>query len=160
MALSDRVTISWNAGPKGRAGQGGVSHTAGNAAKLTAANIVAQDAALTAYATDIQPLSQAKVSRQAFDHGTDVAYTPPTTPQNKGFKWVVTMQETLGMKRFFTHTIPSADTSGTHVLPNTLDMNPADADWMAYTTSANNLLTTPDGGVMSLQNATLLTRRR
>lgn len=160
MALTDRTTLSWNAGPKGRAGQGGVATTKSNAVRLTAANIVAQDAALVAWSNAALPLSKAVITRFSFDHGTNRGPILPTTPQNKGEKWIVTMQETAGNTRFFTHSIPSADESGTHVLPNTLDMNPADADWIAYVTAANNLLTTPDGGAMTLVTATLLTRRR
>lgn len=160
MALTDRATISWDAGPKGRAGQGGKATTRGSAAKLTSANIVAQDAALDAWRTAIGPLSRAVVARDAFDHGVNISHVSPTTPLNKGEKWVVTMGESAGNQRFFTHTIPAADESGTHVLPNTLDWNPADADWIAYKSAADALLTTPDGGAMVLQVATLLTRRR
>jgi len=160
MALTDRATISWNAGPKGRAGQGGKATTRSNSAQLTAGNIAAQDTANLNWATAIAPLSKAVVTRRAVDHGVNLTATPPTTPQNKGEKWVITMSEVAGNQRFFTHTIPSADETGTHVLPNTLDWNPADADWIAYKTAADAYLTTPDGGIMSLTFATLLTRRR
>lgn len=160
MALTDRVTLSWNAGPKGRAGQGGKATTKGSAAQLTSGNIVAQDAAIGAWATAADALSKAVITRFSFDHGTNLTPTLPTVPQNKGEKWVVTMQESAGNTRFFTHSIPSADESGTRVLPNTLDYNPADTNWVAYTTASNALLTTPDGGAMTLVAATLLTRRR
>jgi hypothetical protein len=160
MALTDRTTLSWNAGPKGRAGQGGTAKTSGSSAKLTSGNIVAQDGFLSSWALAAAPLSKAVITRQSIDHGTNLSPTLPTTPQNKGEKWVVTMQEVTGNMRVFTHTIPSADESGTHVLPNTLDYNPADADWIAYISAANAFLTTPDGATMGLKFATLLTRRR
>jgi hypothetical protein len=160
MALTDGVTITWNCGPKGRAGQGGKASTGGSTARLTSANIVAQDAAMASWASAIAPLSKAVVASTGIEHGVGVSNVVPGTPQNKGEKWVVTMLESAGNKRFFTHTIPSADESGTHVLPNTLNYNPADADWIAYTSAANAFLTTPDGNAMVLNFATLLTRRR
>jgi len=160
MALTDRATISWNAGPKGRAGQGGKATTKGSSAQLTSGNIVAQDAAIGAWATAADSLSKAVITRFDISHGTNLTPTLPTTPQNKGEKWVVTMQESAGNTRYFTHTIPSADESGTRVLPNTLDYNPADSNWVAYVSAANAFLTTPDGGAMTLVAATLLTRRR
>jgi hypothetical protein len=100
------------------------------------------------------------VTRQSIDHGVDIAPTLPTTPLNKGEKWVVTMKETGGNARTFTHSIPAADEGGTHVLPNTLNWNPADADWIAYVSAAEAFMKTPDGGSMLLTFATLLTRRR
>jgi hypothetical protein len=161
MALTDRATISYNCGPKGRAGQGGKATTRGSVIQLTSANIVAQDAAQATWANKAIPLTKAAVTRHATDHGLNPdPGTLPTTPQNKGEKWVITMQENTGNKRLFTHTIPSADETGTHVAANTLDWNPADADWIAYKAAAEAYLTTPDGGAMTLTFATLLTRRR
>jgi len=160
MALTDRAIISWNAGPKGRAGQGGKATTRGSSVRLTSGNIAAQEAALGAWGTSATALSKAVITRISIDHGTNLTPTLPTTPQNKGEKWIVTMQENAGNTRFFTHSLPSADETGTHVLPNTLDWNPADADWIAYKAAADGFLTTPDGGAMTLATATLLTRRR
>jgi hypothetical protein len=159
MAATDRVVLSMNAGPKGRAGQGGTCSTRGNSARLTAGNIVAQDAAVVAWSNAAQALTQATVVRYATDHGQDTGASLPTAPQNKGEKWVVTMVGSVDGRKF-THSIPSADESGTHKLPNTLDYNPADADWIAYVTAANALLQSPDGESLSFLTATLLTRRR
>lgn len=160
MALTDVAVLSYNCGPKGKAGQGGKASTRGSTAKLTAGNIVAQDAALTAWAAAANNLSKGVITRQSIEHGSNNAVTLPDVPQNKGEKWVVTMTETGGNGRIFTHSIPSADESGTRVLPNTLNWNPADTNWEAYATAAQAFLTTPDGNALTLTSATLLTRRR
>lgn len=159
MASADRVVISLNAGPKGRAGQGGPCSFRGNAAHLTAGNIVAQDAALVAFQGALSPLTLAQIKRYAFDHGQNTGLANPTVPQNKGEKWVTTMSGNVS-GRIFTNAIPSADESGTHKLPNTLDWNPADADWIAYKAAADALLTSPDAEALTFLEATLLTRRR
>lgn len=160
MALTDRVVLSWNAGPKAKAGQGGPASTRSSALKLTTANITGADVAIAAFAAAADLLSKAVVTRYAFDHGTDLSPTLPTAPQNKGRKWVVSMQETAGNMRFFTHTLPSADDSGGHVIAGTLNADLTNADWVTYATNANGLLTTPDGGAMTIKSATILTRRR
>lgn len=159
MAGVDRVALSWNAGPKGRAGQGGAATTRGSCAVLTAGNLVAQDAALAAWAAAADPLTLAVNTRYAIDHGNSTGNTLPTVPQNKGEKWVITMTGNV-TGRAFTHTLPSADESGTHKLPNTLDWNPADASWIAYKAAAEAFLTSPDAEALTLVFATLLTRRR
>lgn len=159
MALTDRVILSWNCGPKARAGQGGPATTRSSASKLTAGIIVAQDAALVAWETAAEALSNAVISRYAFDHGTNVTGSFPTAPLNKGEKWVVTMQETAGNQRFFTHTIPAA-LEGGNVETGTLNADLTATSWTDYATAVNALLTTPDGNAMSLVGATILTRRR
>lgn len=160
MALTDRVKISWDCGPKGIAGQGGKASTGGSCAQLTAGNIAAQDTALIAWETAAIPLSQGTAVGAFISHGVVDTSAPPTTPLNKGEKWVITMQENGGNARIFTHSIPAADETGTHKLPNTLNWDPTDADWIAYVTASEAFLTTPDGGAMTLRFATLLTRRR
>jgi hypothetical protein len=160
MALTDRATISYNCGPKNRAGQGGKATTNASVAQLTAGNIASQDTKLTAWSTAAAPLTLAAVVKQGIEHGNSIANPAPTAPLNKGEKWVCSMQETTGNQRYFTHTIPAPDKSGTHVLPNTLDANLSDADWTAYAAAAVALLTTPDGNAMAFNGATILTRRR
>lgn len=159
MALTDRATLSWNCGPKGRAGQGGKATTRGNALKLTSGNITSLDANIAAWEVAAEALSNAVISRYAFDHGTDVTGSVPSAPLNKGEKWVITMQEDAGNKRFFTHTIP-APVEGGNLIAGTLDADLTSAGWVAYASAANALLTTPDGGSMTLISATILTRRR
>jgi hypothetical protein len=160
MASIDRFTLSYNCGPKGRAGQGGKGSTRFSVLALTASNIIAQDTLSTAYASAAAPLTQATVTRRSTDHGVNISGTPPAAPLNKGEKWVVTMQEDTGNQRIFTHTIPAADESGTHKLPNTLNWDPTDSDWIAYANAVGAYVTTPDGAACTMNFATLLTRRR
>ena len=160
MALTDRVTYSYDCGPKGRAGQGGKAQTRFSCAKLTTGNIVAQDGFLDAVEAALAQLTNGVIVREAIDHGQDFLVTTPATPLNKGEKWVCTVRENAGNQRPFTFTIPAADESGTHVAANTLNWNPADADWTALVSAIANLWSTPDGGAGTLIFATLLTRRR
>jgi len=160
MALTDRVTLSYDCGPKGRAGQGGKATTRGNILQLTAGNIVAQTAAVSAWESAAEPLTNGSIRRSAVDHGADIANPAITAPLNKGEKWVITMQETAGNARLFTHTIPAPNESGGHLITGTLNADLTDADWAAYVAAANALLTTPDGGAMTVLSATILTRRR
>src|SRR6266568_2966700 len=158
MALTDRVTLSYDCGPKGRAGQGGKATTRGSSAKLTTGNIVAQDSALASWTAAADALTNALVVRQAFDHGTNLSGSRPAAPLNKGEKWVVTMIEGGGNMRIFTHTIPAPDESSGHLVAGTLNADLTNADWIAYSGAAVALLTTPDGNSMSFVVATILTR--
>jgi hypothetical protein len=159
MALVDRATLSYNCGPKGKAGQGGTASTRGFVNRLTSANIVATDAAVGSWLTAAQALTNGQISRFSIDHGNNVGITPPTAPLNKGEKWIVTMQEVGGNAQIKTHTIPAADETGGHLLTGTLDWDPTNTDWVNYKAAVDALLVSPSGA-LSMIFATIMTRRR
>ena len=125
-------------------------------ANLTAANIVAQKAAVAAWVAAIAALSSGVVKGSGIVIDTFVGNTYPSGIANRGQKWIVTSANGAG--ELFTHTIPAAPGSG-EVNADNITANLAGTNWAAYVSAYGTIAQDKAGNGLSILRAKLGGRR-
>ena len=159
MAATDKATISVLC-----SGPGSIplfSKMAFFIAALTAGNIAASTAAVTALANRMQALVTGTVSKSSIAVEAAISSAYPSVPANRGQKWIVSSTNPSG--RTFTHTVPAADPDGGVNGPNTLSdgitANFAATSWTNFIGAFNAIVTDPDGAALTITRAKLGGRR-
>ena len=156
MAAVDTATISVSC-----SGPGSIpllGKTKISVAQITSGNIVAQKAAVAALAAAEQGLTLGVVKSTsiAIDSSISVAY--PSTPANRGSKWVV--NATNAALQPYTHTIPAGNTSGTNANVDGNTANIAGTNWAAYKVAFDAVAVDRAAGALTLNSAKMGGRRR
>ena len=125
-------------------------------ANLTAANIVAQKAAVVAWEAAIAPLSSGTVKDSGIVIDTFIGNTYPSGVANRGQKWIVTSANGAG--NIFTHTIPAGPGSG-ELQPDNISALLSGTNWAAYVSAYAAVAQDRAGNGLSILRAVLGGRR-
>jgi len=112
---------------------------------LTPANVAAQITLINTLSSAVAALviGNADGNEVVYDRN-DLAASPAASPlAQRENKWLVTYQGDTSMKLFRLE-IPTADLSGTHLLPNQDEADLADADIAAFVTAFEAIARSPD----------------
>jgi hypothetical protein len=128
-----------------------------NIIALTAANIVAQKAAVAALANAESGLTSGEIASSDIGIQTGGSGIYPTVIANRGQKWIITAANSVD--RRFTYTIPAGIFEG-NVQSDNYTADLTSTAWAAFVTAFQGVAVDPNGDSLSLVSARVGGRRR
>jgi len=155
MATQDTATFSVRC--SGNAPRGLLSKTKVNIVPLTASNFAAQVSAVQALGTALNGLTTGVLAAESIQHDLLGSAAYPSSPANRGEKWIITASNPFGRK--FTYTIPALNPTGNLQADNYTALLTSTA-WAAFVTAFNAAAVDPAGNALTLDSAYTGGRRR